>query len=385
MPITILAKDIMKQNYKWVNEDDVLAKALPLFDDETDVLIVKDKHGKYSGVLTERTILRSGLDIEKTKVKRLKTYAPKIRKDTPVPECARLMIENDMLNLPVFEGNSLVGIVDDNKLLEAVAQTRFANQKVKNFMSDSIVVVGPDEKISRVLATFREFNISRMPVVNKGEIIGIITMHDIIEKLFLPKEDPSFGFIIDEKNSILDLPVENIMSMEVISCKEDAPVKEAINKMLEYDFNSIVVLNKAEKLAGMLTRKDLLEPISEETNKKTYPIIQISSKIEDLNREPIIKDIERFARKYESKLKNASFYAYITQHKEKLRDLRLIYCRLRVSADIGRFAVSAEGFGVENAVRNALLKLEKQIHKKESPRTRADRQQFMDYIEIETI
>ena len=114
-------------------------------------------------------------------------------------------------------------------------------------------------------------------------------------------------------------------------------------------------------------------------------IIQISSKIEDLNREPIIKDIERFARKYESKLQNASFYAYITQHKEKLRDLRLIYCRLRVSADIGRFAVSAEGFGVENAVRNALLKLEKQIHKKESPRTRADRQQFMDYIEIETI
>jgi len=67
---TNTAENVMTQNYKWVKENDSLEKVLPLFDRGNDVLLVLDKDKKYSGVLTERMILRSGMGREKTMVNR---------------------------------------------------------------------------------------------------------------------------------------------------------------------------------------------------------------------------------------------------------------------------------------------------------------------------
>ena len=86
----------MTQKFKWVHDKDSIAKALTLFDDSTDVLLVISNDNTYSGILTERMILRSGLPRKETKVDRLKSYAPKVKLSASVQQCARLMLENDL-------------------------------------------------------------------------------------------------------------------------------------------------------------------------------------------------------------------------------------------------------------------------------------------------
>ena len=384
----VKAEEIMTQNYKWVNENDSLAKALSLFDSSTDVLIVLGKNKKYSGILTERMIIRSGLPREETKVKTLKAHSPKIKKTTSVQECARLMLENDVLHLPVFEDDSLVGVVDDERLLSSVALKKFGKKKVKKFISEDVIIVSPKDKITGVLQSFREFHISRMPVVEDGELVGIITLHDIVTKLIQARERGTFGFILDEKRSLLDYPVEDIMNYPVVTCNINATVKEVIDKIVEYQISGIIVIDDQQKLAGIVTKRDLLEPLSREKNDIEYPIIQINSKIKDLDREELNRVISNFVRKYKETLGETSFYIYLRQHKETSRGEHLIYTRCRMFTAYGKFISKAEGWGVYNAVKNVLLNLERQINKKlskERALPKNEKRKLMKYIEIESL
>jgi len=383
-----IAEDIMTQNYKWIKENDTLEKALSLFDKSTDVLLVIDNNKNYSGILTEKMILRSGLERINIKVRVLRTSAPRVSKSTSVMECAQLMLESDVLNLPVFENDALVGVVDDMRLLNSVVLKKFGKKKIKNYISKDMIIVSPRDKISQVLKSFREFHISRMPVVDNGKIVGIVTLHDIISKLINPKKRASFDFILDEKRSLLDFPVEKVMSYPFFTCNKNADVQDVISMMSDNDVSSIIIVDDLDRLSGIVTKRDLLEPISEEKVGITYPFIQINSKIKDLDRNKLTNLILQFIDKYRRKFKDSSFHVYFGEHKEKSSGKHLIYVRCRINSSYGRFAVTGEGWGSISALENALINLDKQIVRKiskERKLERSYRRELMDYVEIESL
>ncbi len=384
----LTALDIMTQNYKWVHETDTLAKALSLLEGSTDVLLVLDQHKKYSGILTERMIIRSGLPREETKVKSLRAHAPCIKKHTVVQECARLMLENDVMNLPVFEHDELLGVIDDVRLLGSVASKLFGKKKVHEIMSKDMIILSPRDKISEVLRCFREFHISRMPIVDDGQIVGIITLHDIITKLLHARERATFGFILDEKRSLFNLPIENMMTYPALTCKTRSTVKEVINRIIAHNISGVIVVDDKQQLAGIITKRDLLEPLSQEQQDTTYPIIQINSKLGNINRDELRFEVKKFIEKYEKHLIDTRFYLYLRKHKETSKGENLIYARCRMFSSYGRFFATAEGWGERHAVKNALLLLDRQINKKISKQrtlSRDEKHKLMEYVEIESL
>ena len=378
---TINIEDLIKQNFQWVHESDSLSHALNKFGKETTVLMVLDEKKNYSGILVERAILRTGFNREKTKIKKLKSHAPKIDKQTSVPECARLMIENDVTHLPVFEKDKLVGVIDDTSILKSVTSKNFGKTKATELMINEVEVVETKTKLSEVLSLFREHHISRAPVLEKGKMAGIVGLTDIISKAFKPTESPGFGFIIDEKSSILDLPVEGVMEQNVVTVNNEATVKDVIEAMLNNHVLSVIVSSNHETAEGIITRKDLLQQLAETSEFKPY--VQFSSKSENINREKMQDIMDRFVQKYSDKFQDTHFYVYVNFHKETLKDQRLAHVRLRTGGGAGRFAVSAEGYGETTALRNALLKLERRIHKAFRHTSTEDRKRFMDFVDVE--
>ena len=382
---TIIAKDIMDNKYKKVYEDQFLSEILPLFDTSTDVVLVFDKQDKYKGIITERDILRSGLKREKTKAKAIVNTAPKITRNHKITECARLMIENDVMNLPVFDGKKVVGVINDSALLNSVALKEFGNRKASEFMTEDMIIVSPEDKISTVLRMFREFHISRLPVIEYGNLIGIITLHDIIEKFMLSSDFVGDKFVLDEKNSLFDLSVVDIMTANVITVKPDEPVKKVINLMINNLINSVLVVDNNDKLIGIISRKDLLRPISEINRDPKLSRLQISSKIEDLDKPLIESIISKFVKKIEPRIKNPFIYLHLKKHKEIQNGECLIYANLRLHSPGNKISVNAEGWGVENTVKNAVLKIEKKLRKKLAPKTISEKRKFMEYVEIESL
>ncbi len=382
------ADDFMTQRFKWVHQNDLLNETLKLFQGSIDVLLVINDNNDYIGILTERMILRSGVSYKDTKVGELVSFAPRINADTSIQEAARLMLEYDVMNLPVFDDADLVGVVDSEKLLSTVAKKKFGKKKILHIMSEDTIIAGPKDKISWILRVFRDSHISRVPVVDDGFIVGIVTLHDILYKLIFPQNIDTFAVFLNENESMLDTYVEHIMSYPVFTSNVHSGIKEVIDQMVDYQVSGIIVVDDQNQLMGMVTKRDILEQLYDEKSGFTYPHIQINTKIKDINRKELFDYIYDFIKKYEKKLGIVSANIYMNEHKKKLDGKHLTYTRCRIRSDYGRFAVSSEGWGHYDSVRNAMFNLEKQINKKLSLEMRLKQKlknQFMDYVELESL
>ena len=102
-------------------------------------------------------------------------------KDT-VNKAARLFIEKKIKHLPVIEGGNLVGIVTPTNLLE-VAEAKRGDVPVENVIHSPCVPIYQDAPLAVALVTFKVSEASALPVLDDGgRLVGILTDRDIFNK-----------------------------------------------------------------------------------------------------------------------------------------------------------------------------------------------------------
>jgi CBS domain-containing protein len=378
---TIIANGLLVKEYQTIGENSRIAEALARFDDSTNVLMVINEEGAYQGILQERKLLRSSLNPEEAKVKHFMAVAPKITSDTSASECAKLMLESNTRCLPVMQGGKLLGVVTDSILLQSIAGTSIGNKKVSEYMSIAPVTISPKEPVAIVLNKFREFHISRLPVIEDGKIVGISTLHELIKKVIQRKKLPARGFMLGELNTILDWSVDTIMSKTPVLVSHHASISTAIHEMVTNNAGGLMVAEERQALKGVLTRKDLLELVAENFLDEEY-VINIDTNRKEVDRVSLKEIILHFIKKYPVKLRNSSFHLYIRTHKEQMKGIPLIYARCRVRTKAGWFMAREEGWGMENAVKHCLLKIERQMMKKFELLDDDRRKKFLNYVDF---
>ena len=114
------------------------------------------------------------------------TLAP----DETVGTALALCRERRIRHLPVLSEGRLVGIVSDRDLRSATPafgdQERAAALQeilVEDVMATDVVSVLPDDPIEQAANTMRERRIGCLPVVEGGELVGIITSSDVMSAL----------------------------------------------------------------------------------------------------------------------------------------------------------------------------------------------------------
>ena len=134
-----------------------------------------------------------------------------------------------------------IGIIHKNLSAERQAAEV---QQVKNFEAGVIrepFTVEPQTTIGEVLKLTRARRISGVPVVDKGQLVGIVTGRDMrFEKK-------------------LDDPVRNIMTRKerLVTVKEGASDDEVIGLLHKHRIEKVLVVNDAFELRGLITVKDI--------------------------------------------------------------------------------------------------------------------------------
>ncbi len=327
------------------------------------VVAVLNNKGKYVGVISRRWVIRSRLDPATTKVKTLMRPAPKVSPDSSLSKAARLMIESGVRQLPVFEKNKLLGFVTDEDIIHGAVTQEWSNTTIEKIMTKAPQVIDANRSVGAVLSLFREQGISHVPVTDKGNLAGIISIHDIIEQVFQPLQRQTLGEIVGEKVSILSIPAKGIMAHPVITVTPETSVKEAAKKMHDHNISCLVVLSK-ERLAGIVTKLDFLEPISQMETLDRKLAIQFGVKGVAINPDQtgfMMDEFESFARKYKDALERGTLFVYIKTHGTDHKGVPLIHCRLQLRTVNGSFFSSSEGFGLEPTFRVALDRLNKRL------------------------
>src|ERR671916_1571168 len=98
--------------------------------------------------------------------------------------------ERRIRHLPVLEDGSLVGIVSDRDLRsgtpafgDPARAAALSEVRVGDVMAREVVTTDPDDPIDEAANTMRERRINCLPVLEGGDLVGIVTSSDVMESL----------------------------------------------------------------------------------------------------------------------------------------------------------------------------------------------------------
>jgi CBS domain-containing protein len=99
----------------------------------------------------------------------------------PVLEAAKKMRDADIGDVIVLEGESICGVVTDRDIVVRVlAEEREpAGTKLGEICSRELATVSPDDDLTQAGDLMRERTVRRVPVVEDGKPVGIVSMGDL--------------------------------------------------------------------------------------------------------------------------------------------------------------------------------------------------------------
>jgi acetoin utilization protein AcuB len=109
--------------------------------------------------------------------------------DTTVLEAAKMMKDKGIERLPIVDRHQLVGIVTKDRVLRASPSSAtslslheinylYSKLTLREIMQKDPLTVGPDDTVESAVRLAQENKIGSLPVVERGDVVGILTTND---------------------------------------------------------------------------------------------------------------------------------------------------------------------------------------------------------------
>jgi len=167
----------------------------------------------------------------------------------------------------------------EKKLIEILERKVEVGIVAKNIMSSPVKTVNTSASIEETKKILLRYGHNGIPVVEEGELKGIITMQEVNRAI---------------QHGLGKELVSKYMSNQIISVKLKTPLTEIQELMINYDIGRILVVNQENKLVGIITRTDLIRNLYGEGHipKRSFSTyIKTSSKIERKKQIELIEKI----------------------------------------------------------------------------------------------
>ncbi len=120
--------------------------------------------------------------------------------------------------------------------------------QIKNLMSEDIITIDKDQNLSDALKLLRKHNVSRLPVTNNKQLVGIISERDIANKLGSSKY---------ESMPASRLHISSVMVKDVITVPQTMQLDEVAKIMLDKGIGSVPVMDE-DKMVGIVSKADFV-------------------------------------------------------------------------------------------------------------------------------
>ncbi len=126
--------------------------------------------------------------------------------------------------------------------------------RIKDVMTRNPVTADSETLVLDAQKIMRENNIRRLPIVDKGKLVGIVTKHDLLEA----SPSPATSLSVFELNYLLaKMKVKEIMKKNPVTITPDTPFEEALRLGQEKKIGSFPVVENG-KVVGITTESDII-------------------------------------------------------------------------------------------------------------------------------
>jgi len=154
--------------------------------------------------------------------------------------------------LVVVDGDKILGWIRPREILAAV--------NVSGQASDAMrfpLTANPNDRLVHARRMMLDRDVGRLPVVEAGRLVGIITERDMARAL------RAFRDLNDTASKqyarIYNILVADVMTHDVLYVYTDTPLEDVKKTILTEGKGGLPVLNRKEEVVGMITRRSILD------------------------------------------------------------------------------------------------------------------------------
>ena len=172
---------------------------------------------------------------------------------------------------------------------------------VREFMTTNVVTISSETTISEALYTMRKKKIRRLPLIENGKLVGIVTAGDLREV----SPSPATSLSVWELNYVLaKITVNDFAAKKLITISPDATVEEAAMLMRKNKIGGLPVV-EGDTLVGIITGIDILDAFIEIMGYK-YPGERIVLKVED--KAGVLSQVAEIIKEEEANITSMAMY-----------------------------------------------------------------------------
>jgi CBS domain-containing protein len=176
---------------------------------------------------------------------------------------------NDVLGQMYEKNVGGLPIVDDETRIKAIITeedfVRFCSgletgHSVESFMSPNVVTAPAQTTIEKMTRMIIQKGFRRMPVVQDGVLMGMVTASDIMR--YLGSGDAFEKVVTGDIGEVMNQPIKSLIKRSLMVTEKKADLGAAARRMMDNDIGSLPVMDRGS-LAGILTERDFVRVLAE--------------------------------------------------------------------------------------------------------------------------
>jgi CBS domain-containing protein len=140
------------------------------------------------------------------------------------------------------------------------AMYRFIECTVDQYMTRQVKTVTREATLRELEELFEQHDFNAFPVVEGGQMLGIVTKFDFLRAFAF-----TTGQLVPHYDELMRRRVGEVMSGTVVHAEAAAPLTRALQMMVDLKARSFPVVGSDGKLAGMISREDIMRALEEAT------------------------------------------------------------------------------------------------------------------------
>jgi len=342
-----------------LDSSESLSRALDkLADSGTAAIITKE--GKYYGIVDDRHIKEGIKDPSTVKCETVCIKPPTLTSNSSLLERINAFLAGHFKAIPVLDnkGNA-IGLYTRSDLLKELLQLKvIPKDYVRAMMNSPVFTVRHEETVAVAKKLMKENDSNRLVVLRNGRPVGIVSTNDLTA-MVKPQSKRRHELIIKDSTNLNALEIYNFMRDEVPTIPVDAYLEDAMKKMADGNFSSVVVVSEGNA-KGVLSATDVFKKVLKLTAQKLD--VSVSGLGEDEQRhlefikKSILGTVSKFLKSFE--------ISELSLHFKKGKSIYVFQLHLKV--DNERISVSSEQYTMKESLDSLCQELHSLMTKRKS-------------------
>jgi len=246
--------------------------------------------GDRVGVISLRDLL--GVDHPgRTKVESIWKQVGTLAPGAAVIDAAAILIEKGVRALPVVENGEVVGVVSQIDIIEALTEVSgLRNMAAKEYMQNPVITVEHVTGVAQARRMMLDKNISHIPVTGGGRLVGMVTSDVIVHTFITPASKTTRGNVVGKKVTMLPGKVSDIMDPQPLTVGPDADMLQVVQGMSKSGKIACLMVDDEGVVHGIVTPRELLGLIAGLRVEEEIPVYIVGITEEDFFERAVAED-----------------------------------------------------------------------------------------------